>query len=557
MISYAKLNMPFDTVAMQQQVQQALAQKWQAHFNTLHYEGEWTVLPLKAPGGDTTNIFADAMQNNGYANTQLMEAFPAVKQLLTQLQCETMSVRLLNLKAGAIIKEHRDHELHFEKGEARLHFPVFTNEGVAFYLDNDLLRMQEGEAWYINANLPHRVNNFGSTDRIHLVVDCVVNDWLKELFEQAEKKTKAVTVDVAETERMIAELRKMNTPISIQMANDLADKLLTAVTDNGNDADGVKALKNWLPYHLFFDGGNALCKWLYVADKRFTEPFFDETISVCKQLDNNGHRIKAVSSIDILPEWLDGVDTVQPTAFIFHVSRCGSTLAAQLLSLNEANIVLSEVPFIDQVLRWRNLMPDADETVTLQLLQASIASYAQKRRGNENRLIIKTDSWHVLFYRQLRKLYPQTPFILLYRKPDEVIKSHQKLRGMQAVQGVIEPEIFGFDAEAINLVSLDAYMAMVLEKYYASFLEIMEQDALATLINYNEGAVGMMEKIGQAASIRFTEQELYSMQQRAGYHAKYPKQKFDEEATVADIPAYQQKAFDLYNQLEAKRNATG
>jgi hypothetical protein len=180
--------------------------------------------------------------------------------------------------------------------------------------------------------------------------------------------------------------------------------------------------------------------------------------------------------VDVLPEWLHDAGTVPPTVFIFHVSRCGSTLAAQLLSLNEENIVLSEVPFIDEVLRWRNLLPNADEAGTLQLLQASIASYAQKRSGKEKRLIVKADSWHVLFYKQLRKLYPQTPFILLYRKPDEVIKSHQKLRGMQAVQGVIEPQLFGFDAEAINLVGLDEYMALVLEKYYTAFLEISEHD---------------------------------------------------------------------------------
>jgi hypothetical protein len=33
---------------------------------------------------------------------------------------------------------------------------------------------------YLNVNLPHRVAHRGAADRIHLVIDCVVNDWLRE-----------------------------------------------------------------------------------------------------------------------------------------------------------------------------------------------------------------------------------------------------------------------------------------------------------------------------------------------------------------------------------------
>ena len=49
--------------------------------------------------------------------------------------------------------------------------------------------MKEGECWYLNLSLKHRVNNFGDTSRIHLVIDCKVNDWIKNLLnEEAELK---------------------------------------------------------------------------------------------------------------------------------------------------------------------------------------------------------------------------------------------------------------------------------------------------------------------------------------------------------------------------------
>ena len=47
------------------------------------------------------------------------------------------------------------------------------------------MNMQPGEAWYLNFNLPHSVANRGTTDRIHLVIDCVMNPWLDAFFAEA------------------------------------------------------------------------------------------------------------------------------------------------------------------------------------------------------------------------------------------------------------------------------------------------------------------------------------------------------------------------------------
>jgi aspartyl/asparaginyl beta-hydroxylase (cupin superfamily) len=69
-----------------------------------------------------------------------------------------------------------------DDGELRVHVPVVTNLDVAFFLAGEQVIMQEGEAWYLNLNLPHRVENHSDIDRIHLVIDCVVDDWVRELF---------------------------------------------------------------------------------------------------------------------------------------------------------------------------------------------------------------------------------------------------------------------------------------------------------------------------------------------------------------------------------------
>jgi len=102
--------------------------------------------------------------------------------VLALLHCPLTAVRLLRLKAGSSIREHSDYRLGYEDGEVRLHIPVVTNPDVNFFLAGQRLSMQEGECWYLNVNLPHRVDNQSTTDRIHLVIDCVVNDWLAEFF---------------------------------------------------------------------------------------------------------------------------------------------------------------------------------------------------------------------------------------------------------------------------------------------------------------------------------------------------------------------------------------
>ena len=46
--------------------------------------------------------------------------------------------------------------------------------------------MREGETWYFNVNFFHSVTNNSPLDRIHLVIDCVVNDWLRAFFPLEE-----------------------------------------------------------------------------------------------------------------------------------------------------------------------------------------------------------------------------------------------------------------------------------------------------------------------------------------------------------------------------------
>ncbi|AXY76997.1 sulfotransferase family protein [Paraflavitalea soli] len=316
------------------------------------------------------------------------------------------------------------------------------------------------------------------------------------------------------------------------------------------------ALHNWIPYKLSLVDNIPHNYWLYTGNHRYTAPFFDETISECLSLPENSRQYRALSSLELLPSWAAEIDAVPPTAFIFHVSRCGSTLLAQLLGLHEQHIVLAETPFLDELLRLPYKNKAADTGLLQEAFPAALRLYGQKRRGDETHLFIKSDSWHLCFYRQLRALYPRVPFILLYRSPDEVILSQRRRRGMQAVQGIIEPEIFGFDKEVIQYDTLDDYMVKVLERYFTIMLEITREDPLSLLLNYKEPIIPTMQKIADFAGVTIGKNELAQMQERSRFHAKYPDQVFKEPASTEALPASLARVTNLYHEVEALRTSS-
>jgi hypothetical protein len=309
-------------------------------------------------------------------------------------------------------------------------------------------------------------------------------------------------------------------------------------------------LTNWIPYKLIFEQDQALCRWLHTGDKPFDEPFFDDTITRLKAGRVQG--LHSAGNIQLLPDWSKNLKAIEPSAFIFHISRCGSTLLSQLLGINPGHIVLSEVPFIDDVLRAPFKHHPQAGFDQPEMLDAALRFYGQ-RRNEESKLFIKTDSWHVFFYKTLRELYPDAAFILLYRKPQEVIRSHRKKRGMQAVPGVIEPEVFGFRAEPIT--DLDAYMARVMERYLTLFTEIIQTDERSLLVSYNQGMMNVMDTMAAFAGIDISAEEHAGMEERCRYHAKYPEQVFTEQQPAEQLPEYLQKCEELYEQLERRRSS--
>ncbi len=174
--------MSFDPALLKRDLAAIENGEWVPHFNQRYYEGDWSGVSLRSVGGKADVLYPNHISEEPYLDTEMLARAPYVREVLDRIQCEKESVRFLRLAAGAKIKEHRDYFIGIEDGVVRLHLPVITNPLIEFYLDNERVDMLEGELWYLDFGLKHRVENNSDQDRIHLVLDCKVNDWLLDLL---------------------------------------------------------------------------------------------------------------------------------------------------------------------------------------------------------------------------------------------------------------------------------------------------------------------------------------------------------------------------------------
>lgn len=182
MITHWKLPLYFDPARLADDLARIGPDEWTPHFNTAYYQGDWSGVALRSVRGAPMPLYPDPAAQGTFEDTEVLRRCPYFQAVLAAFQCPLESVRLLRLKAGSHIREHRDYMLGFQDGVLRIHVPITTNPEVDFLLEGQRIPMGVGEAWYLNFSLPHSVANRGDTDRVHLVIDGVVNDWVRRVF---------------------------------------------------------------------------------------------------------------------------------------------------------------------------------------------------------------------------------------------------------------------------------------------------------------------------------------------------------------------------------------
>lgn len=324
----------------------------------------------------------------------------------------------------------------------------------------------------------------------------------------------------------------------------------------------LKLLNGWIPIRIYRQQSQAMVDWCYLGTQRFREPFFEQTIQQCLWQPFNV-LFRHQTPIETLAELQEALPGLPPNGFIFHMSRCGSTLTAQMLASLPQNIVISEADPIDKVLRadLRDNPVTEDQRVTW--LRGLVSALGRARNAGERHLFIKFDSWNILDLPLIRRAFPETPWIFLYRDPVEVMVSQIRQRGSQMLPGVLDPHVLGLDLTTARQISLDEYCARVLAAVCEAATRYYKPGA-AQLVHYRNLPDAVWSPLDELFGVRYTLDEVERMRTVTKFDAKHTGLTFEQ-----DSAAKQQLATDeiralaerfvmpWYHQLEALSNTIG
>jgi len=281
-----------------------------------------------------------------------------------------------------------------------------------------------------------------------------------------------------------------------------------------------KLLLNYFPIRLTHGEQDGwMAEWTYLGEKRVTEPFFDETLSWCRARQLEKSRMKCFSNLDFLVENSGYTLKIRPSAFIFHVSRCGSTMLTQAYAMEKSNLVISECPLLDEILRASERDPTVDQQQKQIWFNAALAFLGQLHSGSAKSFIIKLDCWHIHFYDLLRQWFPDTPFFFLSRTPEEVIASHEKKRGIHTVPGLINKSLMGISKAVEYGGNLNMFAADVIQQFYRQFTRIkLLKHPLNCFRDYADGTERILEDFASFTGIPIRNPE--AVKKRLRFHSK-------------------------------------
>jgi hypothetical protein len=322
---------------------------------------------------------------------------------------------------------------------------------------------------------------------------------------------------------------------------------------------GMNDWQGWLPIRIDAQDERGRVDWCRFDRQPLHEPFFHDSVERALRKPFN-QALRRHSDLDTLLAWQAHRPGVEPTAFVFHASRCGSTLLAQMLARLDSHIVLSEPPPLDTLLRAHYARP-ALASRQAAWVRALLSAYGQPRLGGERALVVKLDAWNIAELPLLRRCHPHTPWLFLYRDPLEIAVSQLQSPGRHMVPGLLGASPLIPSAEEALGWSRAEFVAHVLGRLLAAGLEHCAAHG-GVAVNYDELPAALVGRLPPLLGLdaAATAPALAGAQQ----HAKRPgevfepdrlrKQRAADEDTRRQIERWARPA---YLALEARRAEQG
>lgn len=185
-------------------------------------------------------------------------------------------------------------------------------------------------------------------------------------------------------------------------------------------------VKDWIPY--VYHARTDEVSWC-LPQGRAVQPVYDEYISHCRQNLVNALIAPRSSLKNLLHYAGQCPELPDPSGFIFHLSRCGSTLVSGCLAQLENCSVLSESPLLTEILLAKNIGCDEKKSLLRLLLHLQGLHFQGRPSPKQPHVIVKWNAWDIFYWDLIREVWPHVPVLFLTRDPVEILASHAKSAG--------------------------------------------------------------------------------------------------------------------------------
>lgn len=308
-----------------------------------------------------------------------------------------------------------------------------------------------------------------------------------------------------------------------------------------------------IPIDFLTRRGQLRVKWLRCTASDFREPFFGQTIARRVSQAMAGHIVEtAVGDLEV--QRADD-PLVRPTGYIFHVSRCGSTLLSNILKEAPRCVMLSEPTPILALLDWTGI--DAIGSEALPLLRSTLISLMRPAHNERRSGFIKFFSQNIHRVSLIREAIPGVPEIFLYRDPLEVLVASLD---WPSQDWIWRKEFTGLDFSSAVERPVAELFARGIGLSLRAMIDFQRDGTI--LMNYNEIDEGTPRRLARIYGLPVTESDLEAMRSPMTWVSKEGvKDRFfrsDTEKKRKSAGEYLQNliavfAADPYRELEALR----
>jgi hypothetical protein len=290
--------------------------------------------------------------------------------------------------------------------------------------------------------------------------------------------------------------------------------------------------------------------WQYVGHGTFAEPFLHDTMKAAAK--KHPDRAPINTDLKILEEFARLPVLTRPSAIIFHITRCGSTLVANAMKTVENSLMLSEPqPFL------KLLKPSTFDTapypvddwqrIRIELLRGVLAAYVQCTGQSTKYLFIKANGWAIMFIDLLRSIWPGIPCVFIYRDPVEVMVSNLRKNATWSTLNERPLELarlFRWPPQIGPETTIEEFFARTTGKCIEEMIEKLDDKTF--LLHYDDINTANLVRLLDFIGIERSEFAIDNIEKQLKLYAKDPKQRAEFEP---DSAAKQSEASALVREM--------